>query len=111
VDGIDIRFAVGYPEADDLLEEIIADHSVPKKLAVVSSDRRVQAAARRRGCLVHDSQPWLDALLDGKFAADTPAVRSAEQGRGVASDEKPADLVDRDEVDRWMNEFGFDDGS
>ena len=29
MEGIDVRFAVGYPEADDLLEELIAAHSAP----------------------------------------------------------------------------------
>src|SRR6056297_1890983 len=54
--GITVRFAVDYPEADDLLEELIRRHSTPKGLTVVSSDHRVQAAARRRraGCFDAD---------------------------------------------------------
>lgn len=65
VEGIEVCFAVDHPEADDLLEEIIRAHHAPKQLAVVSSDRRVQAAARRRGATPFDSQVWLDQLLDG----------------------------------------------
>ncbi len=57
---------------------LIASHSAPKKLAVVSSDRRVQAAARRRGSLALDSQQWLDDLLDGKVRL---AVDRAQRGR------------------------------
>ena len=49
IDHMSVRFAVDYAEADDLLEEIIAQHSAPKQLAVVSSDRRIQVAASRRG--------------------------------------------------------------
>ena len=49
VEGISICFAVEHAEADDLLEEMIAAHTAPRNLMVVSSDHRVQAAAKRRG--------------------------------------------------------------
>lgn len=63
--GIDVWFAVDYPEADDLLEEIIAQHPAPKTLSVVSSDRRIAVAARRRRAGCFGSAEWLDHLLDG----------------------------------------------
>jgi len=63
--GIDVRFAVDHPEADDLLEEIIAAHTTPRHLSVVSSDHRVRAAAKRKRAGMFDSDPWLDRLLDG----------------------------------------------
>ncbi|MCC9599762.1 NYN domain-containing protein [Stieleria sp. JC731] len=63
--GIKVRFAVGYPTADDLLEELIRGHHTPKKLMVVSSDHRVQIAASRRSAAFRDSEPWMDALTDG----------------------------------------------
>lgn len=107
IEGIDVRFAVGFPEADDLLEEIIAAHSAPKTLTVVSSDRRVQAAARRRGALTVDSQPWLDDLLDGK--PRLAVTRYDGEGQGSQQDraDKPAQTVDSDDVQRWLREFGF----
>lgn len=105
VDGIHVRFAVGYPEADDLLEEIIAAHSAPKQLAVVSSDHRVQAAAKRRGSQTFDAQSWLDNLMDGRISLAPTQPGGAGQGSGPA-DDKP-DAVDDDDVQRWMNEFGF----
>ncbi|TWU11041.1 NYN domain-containing protein [Allorhodopirellula heiligendammensis] len=64
--GIDVRFAVDYPEADDLLEEIIAQHAAPKTLSVVSSDHRIATSARRRRAGCFDSDTWLDLLLDGR---------------------------------------------
>lgn len=63
---IQVRYAVDYPEADDLLEELIRNHSTPKRLTVISSDHRVQSAARRRKATYFDSDPWYDDLLDGK---------------------------------------------
>lgn len=136
ISGIDVRFAVGYPEADDLLQELISSHSAPKGLAVVSSDHRVQAAARRRSCTVFDAQPWLDELLEGRArlavrtrggsARGSAGGRSGQDGgeqdggelgshgQGVG-EQGPSELgtsdrsgdLDGEQVDRWLREFGF----
>ena len=106
-DGIDVRFAVGYPEADDLIEELIAAHSAPKNLAVVSSDLRIQVAAKRRGSVALDSQAWLDDLLEGVVQLAVERQGGAGQGRDKNHHEKPAQTVDDDDVDKWMREFGF----
>lgn len=63
--GIEVRFATEYPEADDLLEEIILSHPTPRNLTVVSSDHRIQAVAKRRRATPFDSAAWLDGLLEG----------------------------------------------
>lgn len=102
---IEVRFAVGYPEADDLIEELIAAHSAPKQLAVVSSDRRIQTAASRRGCTSFESDPWLDQLLDGKVQLAVELDSGAGQGSGEKS-EKPRSLS-AEETQRWLDEFGF----
>ena len=107
VEGIDVRFAVGYPEADDLIEELIAAHSAPKTLAVVSSDQRIQVAAKRRGSVALDSQAWLDDLLDGVVQLAAGRQGGAGQGSDKKRDEKPTQTVDGDDVDKWMSEFGL----
>ena len=61
-DGITARFARGYDDADALLEEIIEQHPTPKSLVVISSDRRVQRAARHGGAKVVESQSWFDEM-------------------------------------------------
>ena len=109
VDGMAIRFAVDYPEADDLIEELITKHSAPKQLMVVSSDHRVQNAAKRRGCETFDSQPWLDALLDHRLDIQGLAKKESGQGRGGATDGKPSSDIDPDEVEQWMKDFGFEE--
>ncbi len=86
IEGIDVCFSVDYPEADDLLEEMIAAHSAAKNLAVVSSDRRVQAAAKRRGSLALDSQQWLDDLLDGKVRLAVTGQSGAGQGSAACGE-------------------------
>jgi len=107
VEGVSVRFAVEYAEADDLLEELIAAHSAPRNLMVVSSDHRVQAAAKRRGCGFCDSQSWLDDLLDGKVASACKSNQRTGQGRAGDGAEKPNRIVTEKQVDAWLKEFGF----
>jgi predicted RNA-binding protein with PIN domain len=75
-EGITVRFARGYGDADALLEELIAADNSPRRLTVVSSDHRVQRAAKRRKAEALDSDVWFQGALrqlrgDG---ADAPAV-------------------------------------
>jgi predicted RNA-binding protein with PIN domain len=62
-DGITLRFAKGYESADDLLEELIAADHAPRKLTVVSSDHRVQRAAKRRRGTAVESDVWYQLML------------------------------------------------
>ena len=107
VEGVSVCFAVEHPEADDLLEEMIASNSAPRNLMVVSSDHRVQAAAKRRGCGFRDSQAWLDDLLDGKVALACKSNQPTGQGRAVEEAEKPNRVVSEEQVEGWLKEFGF----
>jgi uncharacterized protein len=108
-EGVSVRFSVGYPEADDLIEELIAAHSAPKQLAVVSSDHRIQAAARARGATALAAQPWLDDLLDNRIGLAPTKHRGAVQDREARGAGKPSDLVDKEQLSDWLREFGFDD--
>ncbi|TWU45899.1 YacP-like NYN domain protein [Novipirellula aureliae] len=116
VRGLDVRFAVDHDEADDLIEELIRAHSAPKQLAVVSSDHRLQDAARRRGATAFDAEAWLDDLLDGHAPLAISAKLKSEragQGRGGQGDSpssgKPKGNMSEKEIEQWLREFGFDD--
>jgi predicted RNA-binding protein with PIN domain len=67
--GLGVLFALGDENADARIEQLIAAHSSPKSLTVVSSDRRIRQAAIRRRCrsLTAD-EFWAlcDALKEGK---------------------------------------------
>lgn len=110
---IEVRFAVNHDQADDLIEELIALHSAPKRLTVVSSDHRLQAAARRSGATSFDSHPWLDSLLDGKplLAIRWPPPQRDAFGPagddGVAGDAEKSRVVDETTVEQWMQAFGI----
>jgi len=62
--GIRILFSPPPLEADDLIEELLAKHSSPKQILVVSSDHRLHKAAKRRGATPIDSDAFLDQLAE-----------------------------------------------
>lgn len=107
--GVDIRFAVGYPEADDLIEELIAACATPKRLAVVSSDHRLQVSAKRRSATVYDSEAWLDHLVAGRVRLapgvfDRLVVRQEEN----SEQEESSSLPSPNEVNAWLKEFDLE---
>jgi hypothetical protein len=57
-----ILFSPRKGSADDVLEELIEAEADPRNLIVVSSDHRIQRAARRRKATYLDSQDWLAAI-------------------------------------------------
>jgi predicted RNA-binding protein with PIN domain len=93
--GIQVRFAVRYEEADDLIEYLIGHNSAPRRLSVVSDDRRIQQAARRRRCLVVACDSflrWLDRH------------RRDRRARLPQAGAKPGKLSAA-ETQRWLDEF------
>ena len=91
-DGIRFHYAVHQSEADDLIEVLIRRDPVPRQLAVVSDDHRLQRAARRRGCRVLACSAYLDEL------EQRPA-----KGKSGTSDEKPASGLGP--LDHFLAEF------
>jgi predicted RNA-binding protein with PIN domain len=91
-----IRFAARHREADDLLEELIQQDTAPRQLTVVSSDHRVQRAARRRKAIAIDSDIWV--ARQTKRRRLPPAPASA----------KPTEPLTDAEVQSWLAEFGED---
>jgi hypothetical protein len=92
--GLAVRFASQYPDADTLLEELIAADTAPRRLTVVSSDHRVQRAARRRRARAVDSHVWYAELL-GRRRVSRPNAPV-----------HPTLPLSQLEVQRWLAEFG-----
>lgn len=92
--GLDVRFAKSYPDADALLEKIIAIDSTPRQLTVVSSDHRVQRAAKRRRCRTVDSEIWCGRVRKAKRKQLQAPVAHEPQP-------EPADPG----VDYWLAQF------
>ncbi len=70
--GLHVQFAVDYPDADSMIEELIRTHSAPKKLTVISSDHRIQTAASRRKARSLDSDVWWDQLESKTSSTEKP---------------------------------------
>lgn len=96
-----VCFARRGQEADDLIEELIASEIDPRNLLVVSSDHRLQRAARQRGASFVDSETWYSQILHAKAKPSKNAASSSPSGES----EKPDD-VGAAEVSRWLKEFG-----
>src|SRR5262245_43335105 len=60
--GLTLIFALGDENADARIEQLIGQHSAPKSLTVVSSDRRVRQAASRRKARAMKADDFLDLV-------------------------------------------------
>ncbi len=93
--GIQVRFARGNQQADDLIEQLIHHDSAPRHLTVVSDDHRIRDAARHRHCIVLGCGDFLDGLRRHRREHASPA----EPG-----EPKPQSLSAQ-ETERWLAEF------
>jgi len=92
-----VHYASQYEDADTLIEELIRVNSAPRRLTVVSSDHRIQRAARRRRATAIDSDVWYARMVEKRRDRDTP---------GEPVDVRPGVPLPKWEVERWLKEFG-----
>ncbi len=116
--GIRVVFALSHFEADDLIEEIVARHSHPKQLEVVSSDNRLRTKASRRRATSTSSEDFLDFLEEmpdvvdephkaAEHAAGQPLNNVARELRNVKA-ELGNDIANSKELEEFLREFGPD---
>lgn len=107
--GLNLIFALGDESADARIESLIAAHSAPRRLTVVSSDRRVRRAATRRKARVLKSEEFLD-LLDRLARqgvgpdARTPATAPSPTPPGREEPLSPGEAA------YWLEQFGHLEG-
>jgi predicted RNA-binding protein with PIN domain len=92
--GLAVRYAVRHDEADDLIEFLIQHSSTPRQLTVISDDRRLQQAARRRDCTAQGCNEFVAWL----------ARRQRERQRQATPPEK-CEGLSAEETQRWLDEF------
>ncbi len=73
-----VRYAGGGKSADDLIAAMVQRTTAPRGLTVVSSDRAVQRAARKRRCPVLSSEEFLRRVADDLHDASLPALLEPE---------------------------------
>jgi hypothetical protein len=96
--GLRVHFAPNPGDADALIEQLILDNHSPRQLIVVSSDHRLQRAAKRRRAHAIDSDRWY---------AEVVQRRASRQQRGDDEPAKPAGPLSDYEVARWLGQFGM----
>lgn len=95
-EGMTVLFAREYPDADSLIEKLVTEDHAPGHLVVVSSDRRLQGAARRRRARAVACEEWLAAAR---------SARAQRQAAGPAAEKPPAPGPDG--IDFWKDYFGM----
>jgi uncharacterized protein len=95
---LNVHFSGEYHEADDLIEYLVEDHSAPSGLVVVSSDRRVKLAAKRKRAKTIDALDFWEQVVS---VIDRPEKPNPEPGA------KRTGGLSKGETDEWMDIFGI----
>jgi len=97
VSNLEVFFAGLGADADTVIEDKISASTSPKRLTIVSSDRRLRKAARTRRCNSLKSEVFWDNVrkqLNRKRPAREPVAK--RQG------------LSESETDQWLDFFGFE---
>ncbi len=105
-----VRFSEPGTDADSTIEAMLASHSSPKQILVISSDHRLHKAAARRQARCIDSEEFLKVLETPETALRqlNPVTKIAKgsksSAKGTSSkDRKPA--VDSEKLSDVLDEF------
>jgi len=91
-----IAFSRGDGNADEVIARRIESSTAPRRLLVVSSDRQVQRAARRRNCgRVDSGRFWQRVCKD--LSRPRRAKEPIEKRVGLSADQ----------LDYWLEQFGL----
>ncbi len=101
VHALKVEFAAPGHDADTVIEDLIRDHNSPRQVRIVSSDHRIQKAAKRRRCRFVDSEVWLNELHKRR-------ERRNSRSKGPLTAEEAVKFggkLSADELSRWVSEF------
>ena len=95
---LEILFSGQRKEADDIIEDKIKANSAPKRLTVVSSDRKIRKAANiRKANSIKSGIFWEN--VEKRLNKKTPIKEPMEKRHGLSESE----------TDHWMDMFGLED--
>ena len=96
VGNLEVCFAGLGGDADTVIEDKISASTSPKRLTVVSSDRRLRKAARARRCMSVKSEVfWVN--IQKQLSRKRPVREPAAKRHGLSESE----------TDQWLDVFGF----
>ena len=99
VPNAELVFSGGTRSADALIVDLIDRDTAPRRLVVVSSDREIRKAARRRR-----AQSWTSDRFVVELAASLGQAPPADPSS------KPSGPLTDEQTRRWLDAFGVDDG-
>jgi predicted RNA-binding protein with PIN domain len=102
-EGVELVYSGPRCTADDVIIEMIGADSAPRRLAVVSNDRQIQKAARRRRCQVISCEEFIRGLAGDQASG---GKKKAEAG----ASRRPSGPLTPGQVDFWLKEFGVSQG-
>ena len=85
--------------ADDVIIQIVNASTGPRDLTVVSSDRQIRSAAKRRGCRL---------IRAGEFVKDAAAELAQAQANVHSEPDEKHKGSTRAQTRQWLIEFGLD---
>lgn len=98
---VEVLFS-GHAAADKRIMERIAANTAPRRLTVVSSDREIRAAARRRRCTIARSEDFARQLMQRLRELRTPPAEPPEPA------EKRRGLEDAEQRRHWLRAFDLE---
>lgn len=111
--GMTVLFAANDEDADARMEALIAKHSAPKSLLVVSSDHRVQRAGKRRKAQVLGADDFWTKIHKPKKKSPPIPAKQAETQKALSAEESAfwqetfRDVVDDPQTRRELRGADF----
>lgn len=97
ISNLEVSFAGLGTDTDTVIEDKISASTAPKGLTIVSSDRRLRAAARlRKATSVKSDVFWND--IQKQLSRKRPVKEPKEKRQGL----------NQGETEQWLKFFGFD---
>jgi len=109
LEGMRIVFNEAGSDADTLIEELILEHSAPKQLEVVSGDRRLQRAIKRRKGIAVESEDFARMLRERESIVPGSSQDAAPPAETEGKPDSAA--PSQSDTEYWMGVFGEVDGS
>jgi predicted RNA-binding protein with PIN domain len=95
---LEIIFSGRNKDADRVIEDKITANTAPRRLVVVSSDRRLRAAARkRRATAVKAETFWENIIAEANRKPKPREPRAKREG------------ISESETNQWLKSFGLDE--
>lgn len=94
---MEVCFASGHQDADEMIVQWLQKHSSPKQVLVVSSDHEIQTFAKRRKSSFQDSVPWFEQFVENPSAWPKKGTTNTEEEKNRPLDVDVEDFLSSDE--------------